>query len=132
MWLGGHEKGEVSRRHTPPQPLGTNELGMLPKPALIRNASHYFLYKVGTSRLRPLRRRFCSTRRPPRVDIRARKPCVRARRVLCGWYVRFIAAEVGSKHWSPGRSSRAFSAQLAGAPHGTALPPHRPQGYATT
>ena len=41
-------------------------------------------------RLRPFARRARITARPPRVFIRARKPCVRARLILDGWYVRFI------------------------------------------
>jgi hypothetical protein len=40
-------------------------------------------------RARPLARRFLSTARPARVLIRARKPCLRARRRLLGWNVRF-------------------------------------------
>ena len=43
------------------------------------------------SRLRPLARRRFSTVRPPSVFMRARKPWVRARRILDGWYVRFIS-----------------------------------------
>jgi hypothetical protein len=43
------------------------------------------------SRARPLARRALMTARPPRVFMRSRKPCVRARRVLEGWYVRFMA-----------------------------------------
>ena len=42
------------------------------------------------SLLRPLRRRAESTARPDRVRIRTRNPCVRLRRRLLGWYVRFI------------------------------------------
>ena len=42
-------------------------------------------------RARPLARRFLSTARPARVLIRARKPCLRARRRLLGWNVRFNA-----------------------------------------
>ena len=41
-------------------------------------------------RLRPLARRALITARPPRVFMRIRKPWVRARRILEGWYVRFI------------------------------------------
>jgi hypothetical protein len=40
-------------------------------------------------RVRPLSRRDFSTARPPRVLIRARKPCLRLRRRLLGWNVRF-------------------------------------------
>ena len=41
-------------------------------------------------RLRPLARRRFRTCFPPGVAIRARKPCVRLRRLLLGWYVRFM------------------------------------------
>jgi hypothetical protein len=40
--------------------------------------------------LRPLARRAEITARPPRVFMRVRKPCVRARLTLEGWYVRFM------------------------------------------
>lgn len=36
-------------------------------------------------RARPLARRALMTARPPRVFMRSRKPCVRARRVFEGW-----------------------------------------------
>jgi len=42
-------------------------------------------------RFRPFRRRALSTLRPPLVRIRTRNPWVFFRRLLCGWYVRFIA-----------------------------------------
>ena len=42
-------------------------------------------------RVRPLARRDFSTARPARVLIRARKPCLRARRRWLGWKVRFTA-----------------------------------------
>jgi hypothetical protein len=41
-------------------------------------------------RARPRWRRARRVARPPRVDIRLRKPCFRARRRRLGWYVRFI------------------------------------------
>lgn len=44
------------------------------------------------SRLRPFRRRALTIDRPARVRIRARKPCLRARRLVLGWKVRFTAA----------------------------------------
>ena len=47
----------------------------------------------GQSRLRPFARRRARTRRPPVVDMRARKPCVRARCRLLGLNVRFIAGK---------------------------------------
>lgn len=40
-------------------------------------------------RVRPLARREASTARPPRVAIRARKPCFLARLRTFGWKVRF-------------------------------------------
>ena len=39
---------------------------------------------------RPLRRRADRMPRPARVRIRRRKPCLRARRRLLGWYVRLL------------------------------------------
>ena len=42
-------------------------------------------------RLRPLARRALRTARPPREDMRARKPWHLARLRLFGWYVRFIS-----------------------------------------
>lgn len=41
------------------------------------------------SRLRPLARRRLRTSRPFLVLMRTRKPCVRLRRLLLGWNVRF-------------------------------------------
>lgn len=52
--------------------------------------ARYFLYVVGARRLRPLARRREMTSAPPLVRMRLRKPCLRFRRMLCGWYVRFI------------------------------------------
>lgn len=43
-------------------------------------------------RARPFARRAVSTLRPPRVDIRARKPWVRARFSRLGWKVLFISS----------------------------------------
>lgn len=45
----------------------------------------YFLGAVTVSRQRPLRRLFFKTERPPRVRMRLRNPCVRLRRLRCGW-----------------------------------------------
>ena len=42
------------------------------------------------SSARPLRRRAAKMERPARVRMRARKPCVRLRRRLLGWKVRFV------------------------------------------
>lgn len=46
-------------------------------------------------RSRPLARRLARIARPARVRIRARKPCLRARRRLLGWNVRFIFELLG-------------------------------------
>lgn len=43
---------------------------------------------------RPFARRERNTARPPRVDIRARNPCLRARLRLFGWKVRFTAVSL--------------------------------------
>lgn len=53
--------------------------------------THFGAIELQTaSRFRPFARRLLSTFRPPRDFIRARNPCVRARRIFEGWYVRFI------------------------------------------
>lgn len=44
------------------------------------------------SRVRPLRRRARMMDRPARVRMRARKPCLRARRRVFGWNVRFTVS----------------------------------------
>ena len=57
------------------------------------DAGHrYFFAMVTEMLLRPFARRRRNTSRPPRVFLRARKPCVRLRLLLCGWYVRFTAS----------------------------------------
>lgn len=53
---------------------------------------------------RPRRRRFLTMARPERVCIRERNPCLRERRRLLGWNVRFMKQpsrgfEVGSTRW---------------------------------
>lgn len=48
-------------------------------------------WAYGDSCARPFARRRLSTRRPALVAIRARNPWVRARLILLGWKVRFIA-----------------------------------------
>ncbi len=50
----------------------------------------YFLYVDGVKRLRPWARRRLMTSFPPGVDMRSRKPWVRARLMREGWYVRFM------------------------------------------
>lgn len=47
---------------------------------------------------RPLRRRLLMIARPARSDMRWRNPCLRARRRLLGWYVRFTICVSGP--WS--------------------------------
>ena len=43
-----------------------------------------------------MERRLAKMARPARVLIRARKPCLRARRRLLGWNVRFILELLGN------------------------------------
>jgi hypothetical protein len=77
-----------------PVRLNGHELGAPTKPHLLGDAAcrhAYFLAAVTEIRLRPFARRRRRTSRPPRVFLRARKPCVRLRLLLCGWYVRFTA-----------------------------------------
>lgn len=59
------------------------------------------LWTQAERRVRPLERRFARIARPARVRIRARKPCLRARRRLLGWKVRFMVP-------APGERSAAF------------------------
>ena len=46
-------------------------------------------------RSRPLARLLARIARPARVRMRARKPCLRARRRLLGWNVRFMSGLLG-------------------------------------
>src|SRR5690349_12428985 len=73
--------------------LDLHELGTTADPHLLRDAARhaYFLAIVTEMRLRPFERRRRRTSRPPRVFLRARKPCVRLRLLLWGWYVHFTA-----------------------------------------
>jgi hypothetical protein len=59
-------------------------------PAIPARSGHFFPGIATLRRLRPLARRRARTFRPAAVDIRSRKPWVRFRRRLCGWYVRFM------------------------------------------
>ena len=72
---------------------GTSELGFATQRRLARQPETRRLQTA--KRVRPLARRALITARPPRVFIRSRKPCVRARRVLEGWYVRFMVLYSG-------------------------------------
>jgi len=62
------------------------------------------------SRLRPLRLRLANTLRPPTVEFRLRKPCVRFLRIFLGWYVRFMVlfhlAEIA---WAGANNPKIFS-----------------------
>ena len=57
------------------------------------------------SLVRPLRRRFAKMARPARVRMRRRKPCLRARRRLLGWYVRLLTSGSSRRGWSHLRRS---------------------------
>jgi hypothetical protein len=54
---------------------------------------------------RPLRRRLARMARPARVRMRRRKPCLRARRRLLGWYVRLLTSGSSRRGWSHLRRS---------------------------
>jgi hypothetical protein len=56
----------------------------------------YFFATLTDSRLRPRARRRLMTCRPLRVRILFRKPWVRLRRLVCGWYVRFTVMLLGT------------------------------------
>ncbi|MEN3352357.1 MAG: hypothetical protein V7640_515 [Betaproteobacteria bacterium] len=57
------------------------------------------------SRARPLALRALITARPALVFMRTRNPCVRLRRVLEGWYVRFMSTTLAQTE-KPGITSR--------------------------
>lgn len=95
-----HDEDDVmGRRHSPaaglnPEivrsfadtPLGGESKRTLSETVrLPGHGADYFLYVEIASRLRPLRRRLARIFWPAAVFMRARKPCVRRRRVLCGW-----------------------------------------------
>lgn len=105
-----------------PMPLGPQ----LPEDLLATNSPDHAL-----RRLRPLARRERRTARPPRVAVRARNPCLRARLRLLGWNVRFtkllprhLAAstqELREVHPGPSRSclpSGEVSGEQRGEPPG--------------
>jgi len=54
-------------------------------------ASHSSAAYTTVRRFRPFARRAFSTRRPPREDMRLKKPCTRFLGIVWGWYVRFVA-----------------------------------------
>ncbi len=64
---------------------------MKPGAKPLRTAAGSAIVQTAVRLLRPLARRAESTLRPPTEDMRARKPCLRARRILEGWNVRFMA-----------------------------------------
>lgn len=73
-----------------PQGLGSGSAAgtdqLLERPALANPPNQ------ADSRVRPLRRRALMIARPARVRMRARNPCLRARRRVFGWNVRFTIA----------------------------------------
>jgi hypothetical protein len=80
---------DVSAVQLPTAALDRHVVGTLSQAHLFRDAAAHFFAMVIEIRLRPLARRRRSTSRPPRVFLRARKPWVRLRLLLWGWYVRF-------------------------------------------
>lgn len=74
------------------------ELGRLGEPGRARERQRTSAFpdtqRQGVRRRRPFARRRASTLRPFLVAMRARKPCVRLRRVTLGWNVLFITDPV--------------------------------------
>ena len=64
--------------------LSPEVVAALAHAAIFRIAGRYFFQVETARRLRPLRRRWLMIFRPLFVFMRARKPCVRSRLVLCG------------------------------------------------
>src|SRR4051812_27170218 len=93
MGPGAHEHDEARQRDPVALVLHAKEVRPLAQAAIGSEGERrgYFWYVATVSRQRPLRRRFCRTLAPPAVFMRARNPCVRRRRGLWGWYVRFIS-----------------------------------------
>gem|GEM_PF-2626810 len=84
------------------------------------------------NRFRPFARLALSTLRPPGLDIRVRKPCLRRRLTLLGWKVRFIAtvprphdSTCASTHKHLNRSTLSRGSRLVN-PAGSALAPVQP------
>jgi len=78
------EREHVATMHLEPIGLNGDKLGAATESHLFRDGRrHHFFAIVTEIRLRPLARRRRSTSRPPRVFLRARKPCVRFRS-CCG------------------------------------------------
>ena len=90
------EKQEVIRVNFTAALLYVNVFRALAEPLALgkrRGAQgRYFFAIVTTRRLRPLARRRLITWRPWCVFIRFRKPWVRFRRMLDGWYVRLLTS----------------------------------------
>lgn len=76
---------------------------------------------------RPLRRRLASMRRPARVDIRARNPCVLLRLRVLGWYVRFTSY---SSDPAPGREQSLVIISAAPSQCQRRQPPQPPRANA--
>ena len=79
---------EPARRHTP------TKLRRAPEPVSVAKTVHGRKHRAtqAASFWRPLRRRDATIARPARVRMRSRKPCLRLRRRLFGWYVRLLTA----------------------------------------
>jgi len=68
------------------------------------------------NRWRPFKRRDLMMARPARVRMRARKPCLRARRRVLGWYVRFTGELRGDRQGEPKRGGHRPRAAGRNAP----------------
>lgn len=105
---------------TPPRTVASNSLD-----ARIRAATGST--RQAESSARPLRRRAEMVARPARVLIRARKPWVRERRRLLGWYVRLLKGSLRHSFSCMLRVKQDLGPLLLGGhePRGRALDPFR-------
>ena len=95
---GGCRIGRIGEHDAPDGPA-TNTCSLLTEALELVGAAQ--VTDQADSRLRPFRRRAFRTARPPRVAIRARKPCFIDRRFLLGWYVRFTKNSSVTSHDGP-------------------------------
>lgn len=79
--------------------------GAIEQQALGRGGGHDRpLDQTGVSRLRPTRRRLAKVALPLLVELRFKNPCCRLRRILDGWYWRFIKSIQWRIAPQPGRT----------------------------
>ena len=101
--------GNQTAEGKPFSPLAdTRKIAALREP---RRAAHSLALRrgvhknqTGVSRLRPVRRRLAKVALPLLVELRFKNPCCRLRRILDGWYWRFIKSIQWRIAPQPGRT----------------------------